>query len=156
MASEWDGAIAMDDGIVRRADVYRPRESGRYPASVSYGPYGKLLHFEQLGRPPLGNERFEVSPKLVPHEHDSVDPDRPSLFDQALQEANGILNRITGASFDSSCPSAEANAVERLCRRLLKCPWQGRHLPVKGQNDSFLLRTKPLGDALPKILIEHR
>ena len=48
MAIDWDVAIEMDDGIVLRADVYRPPEDGRYPVIMTYGPYGKLLHFEDL------------------------------------------------------------------------------------------------------------
>ena len=29
-----------------RADVFRPIKNGRYPVLLSYGPYGKWLHFE--------------------------------------------------------------------------------------------------------------
>ncbi|MDE0060028.1 MAG: CocE/NonD family hydrolase, partial [Defluviicoccus sp.] len=48
MTIEWDAPIEMDDGIVLRCDVYRPIEDGSYPVIISYGPYGKLLHFEDL------------------------------------------------------------------------------------------------------------
>ena len=48
MRIDWDVPIKMDDGIVLRADVYRPIEEGRYPVIMSYGPYGKYLHFEDL------------------------------------------------------------------------------------------------------------
>jgi hypothetical protein len=43
---EWDVPIAMDDGIVLRADVFRPEAEGRYPVILSYGPYGKGLAFQ--------------------------------------------------------------------------------------------------------------
>jgi predicted acyl esterase len=46
MQIDWDVAIEMDDGLVVRADVYRPIGHGNYPALISYGPYGKGLHFE--------------------------------------------------------------------------------------------------------------
>jgi uncharacterized protein len=46
MRIDWDVPIAMDDGIVLRADVYRPVKPGRYPVILTYGPYGKWLHFE--------------------------------------------------------------------------------------------------------------
>lgn len=45
MRIDWDVPVVMDDGIVLRCDVFRPIESGRYPAILSSGPYGKLLHF---------------------------------------------------------------------------------------------------------------
>ena len=46
MCIDWDVPIAMDDGLVLRADVFRPIAPGRYPAIVSYGPYGKGLAFQ--------------------------------------------------------------------------------------------------------------
>jgi uncharacterized protein len=48
MKIDWDVPIEMDDGLVLRADVYRPIEDGKYPVIMSYGPYGKWLHFEDL------------------------------------------------------------------------------------------------------------
>jgi predicted acyl esterase len=47
MRIEWDVPITMDDGLVLRADVFRPVADGKYPALVSYGPYGKGLSFQQ-------------------------------------------------------------------------------------------------------------
>ena len=46
MRIDWDVPITMDDGLVLRADVFRPVAAGRYPALVSYGPYGKGLAFQ--------------------------------------------------------------------------------------------------------------
>jgi predicted acyl esterase len=46
MRIDWDVPIEMDDGLVLRADVFRPVEDGRYPVILSYGPYAKGLHFE--------------------------------------------------------------------------------------------------------------
>jgi predicted acyl esterase len=48
MRIDWDVPIPMDDGIVLRADVYRPTTAGKFPAILSYGPYGKGLVFEDL------------------------------------------------------------------------------------------------------------
>lgn len=50
MRIDWDVPIKMDDGIVLRADVYRPINDGKYPVIMTYGPYGKWLHFEDLYR----------------------------------------------------------------------------------------------------------
>jgi predicted acyl esterase len=46
MQIDWDVAIKMEDGVVLRADVYRPVKRGKYPVIMTYGPYGKWLHFE--------------------------------------------------------------------------------------------------------------
>ncbi len=46
MQIDWDVPIKMDDGIVLRADVFRPIGDGKYPAIMSYGPYGKGLAFQ--------------------------------------------------------------------------------------------------------------
>lgn len=47
MHIHWDAAIPADDGLVLRADVFRPVAEGRYPAILSYGPYGKGLAFQE-------------------------------------------------------------------------------------------------------------
>ena len=45
MRAEWDVGIRMDDGLVVRADVFRPDDDGRYPVIMTYGPYAKWLAF---------------------------------------------------------------------------------------------------------------
>jgi len=47
MRIDWDAAITMDDGLVLRADIFRPPAEGRYPVLLSYGPYGKGLSFQE-------------------------------------------------------------------------------------------------------------
>jgi predicted acyl esterase len=46
MRIDWDVDIAMDDGVVLKADVFRPVKDGRYPVILSYGPYAKGLAFQ--------------------------------------------------------------------------------------------------------------
>jgi predicted acyl esterase len=46
MRIDWDVPVPMDDGIILRADVYRPLAENRCPAILSYGPYGKWLTFQ--------------------------------------------------------------------------------------------------------------
>jgi predicted acyl esterase len=46
MVIDWDLPITMDDGVVLRADVFRPVAPGRYPVIASYGPYAKWLAFQ--------------------------------------------------------------------------------------------------------------
>ena len=47
MLIDWDASIRMDDGVVLRADVYRPIGGGKHPVILSYGPYAKGLSFQE-------------------------------------------------------------------------------------------------------------
>lgn len=64
MRIEWDVEIPMDDGLVLRADVYRPDDHGRYPTILSYGPYAKGLPF-QVGYPSAWNRMAEKHPDVT-------------------------------------------------------------------------------------------
>ncbi len=48
MRIDWDVPIAMPDGIVLRADVFRPVADGKYPVIISHGPYAKGLAFQDV------------------------------------------------------------------------------------------------------------
>lgn len=47
MRVQWDAPIETSDGIVLRADVFRPLDEGRYPVILTYGPYAKGLAFQE-------------------------------------------------------------------------------------------------------------
>src|ERR1700753_2046434 len=47
MRIEWDVPITMDDGLVLRADVFRPDTDGRFPLIMTHGPYAKGLAFQE-------------------------------------------------------------------------------------------------------------
>ena len=47
MRIDWDVGIEMDDGVVLRADVFRPDNDGVYPVLLTYGPYAKGLSFQE-------------------------------------------------------------------------------------------------------------
>lgn len=47
MLVDWDCPIEMDDGLVLKADVFRPVEPGHYPVLITYGPYAKGLAFQE-------------------------------------------------------------------------------------------------------------
>jgi putative CocE/NonD family hydrolase len=46
MRVEWNAPIVMDDGLVLRADIFRPVGDGRHPIILTYGPYAKGLAFQ--------------------------------------------------------------------------------------------------------------
>jgi hypothetical protein len=47
MHIDWNVPIEMDDGLVLRADVFRPIKESRYPVILTYGPYAKNLSFQE-------------------------------------------------------------------------------------------------------------
>jgi predicted acyl esterase len=64
MHIDWDVPIAMDDGLVLRADVFRPLKPGRYPVILSYGPYAKGLAFQD-GYPSAWQRMVEKHPDVA-------------------------------------------------------------------------------------------
>jgi predicted acyl esterase len=47
MRIEWNVPITMEDGLVLRADVFRPVADQPYPVILTYGPYAKGLAFQE-------------------------------------------------------------------------------------------------------------
>ena len=64
MRIDWDVPIEMDDGLVLRADVYRPIADGAFPVILSYGPYAKGLSF-QGAYAPQWNKMVEDFPEVA-------------------------------------------------------------------------------------------
>lgn len=63
MMIDWDVPIEIDDGLVLRADVFRPIQESRYPVILSYGVYGKWLHFRD-GYPEQWERMCEEHPDV--------------------------------------------------------------------------------------------
>jgi len=61
MRIDWNVPITMDDGLVLRADIFRPVKDGRYPVILSYGPYAKNLAFQD-GYPSAWQRMAEKHP----------------------------------------------------------------------------------------------
>jgi putative CocE/NonD family hydrolase len=64
MRIDWDVRIEMDDGLVLRADVFRPIKEGRCPVLLSYGPYAKGLAFQD-GYPSARQRMVEQHPDIT-------------------------------------------------------------------------------------------
>ena len=64
MTIEWDVPIEMSDGVILRADVFRPTATGAYPAIITYGPYAKGLPFQQ-GFPAAWQRMIADHPDVV-------------------------------------------------------------------------------------------
>jgi putative CocE/NonD family hydrolase len=64
MLIERDVSIPMNDGLILRADVFRPHQPGAYPVIMSHGPYGKGLAFED-GYPGAWKSMTQQFPEIL-------------------------------------------------------------------------------------------
>ena len=64
MRIDWDVPIEMNDGLILRADVFRPIEDDRFPIILSYGPYAKGLSFQE-GYPDQWNRMVSQHPDVA-------------------------------------------------------------------------------------------
>jgi uncharacterized protein len=64
MRIDWDVPITMDDGLVLRADIFRPVKDGKFPVILSYGPYAKNLAFQD-GYPSAWQRMAEKHPDVT-------------------------------------------------------------------------------------------
>jgi hypothetical protein len=60
----WHQPMPMDDGIVLRADVFRPLEDGHYPVIMTYGVYAKGLSYQE-GYPMQWQKMVEDHPEIL-------------------------------------------------------------------------------------------
>jgi predicted acyl esterase len=64
MKIDWDYPIEMDDGLILRADIFRPEADGQYPVILTYGPYAKGLSFQE-GYPSAWERMAEQHPDVT-------------------------------------------------------------------------------------------
>ena len=64
MHVEWDVPLVMDDGVVLRADLFRPQGEGQWPVILSYGPYAKGLSFQE-GYPANWGRLIKAAPEVL-------------------------------------------------------------------------------------------
>ena len=64
MIIEWDVPIATSDGLVLRADVFRPASQERCPVLLGLGPYAKGLPFQD-GYPDQWNRLTSSHPEVL-------------------------------------------------------------------------------------------
>jgi predicted acyl esterase len=100
MRIDWNVPIAMDDGLVLRADVFRPAKDGKYPVILSYGPYAKNLAFQD-GYPSAWRRMAEKHPDVTAGSRNTyqnwevVDPEKWVPHDYACVRVD---SRGTGCS----------------------------------------------------------
>ena len=64
MRIDWDCEIKMSDGLVLKADVFRPINEGQYPVIMTHGPYAKGLAFQE-GYPSAWNRMVDEHPDVA-------------------------------------------------------------------------------------------
>jgi predicted acyl esterase len=100
MRIDWNVPITMDDGLVLRADVFRPVKDGQYPVLLTYGPYAKNLAFQD-GYPSAWQRMADKHPDVTAgssnlyQNWEVVDPEKWVPHDYALVRVD---SRGTGCS----------------------------------------------------------
>src|SRR6516225_4002947 len=65
MVIERDLPITMDDGLILRADVYRPKTDAPVPVIMTLGPYGKGVMYQDHYKA-MWDWLIEQHPDLLP------------------------------------------------------------------------------------------
>ena len=116
MRITWQQPIPADDGIVLRADVFRPIEDGHYPVILSYGVYAKGLAFQE-GYPLQWEKMISDYPQILQgstnkyQNWETTDPERWVPHGYAIVRVD---SRGAGAR-DFSCKIRSGPARDRVC-----------------------------------------
>jgi uncharacterized protein len=100
MRIDWNVPIEMEDGLVLRADVFRPVKDGKYPVILTYGPYAKNLAFQD-GYPSAWQRMADKHPDVTANSSNKhqnwevVDPEKWVPQDYACVRVD---SRGTGCS----------------------------------------------------------
>ena len=120
MRVDFHVPIPAADGLIMRADVFRPLEDGRYPVLLTYGGYAKGLHFED-GYPIQWREMLREFPEVLAESTgrhlnwETPDPERfvPRGYVVVRVDSRGIgwtpgtLNYYNPQEFDDVCDCIE-------------------------------------------------
>jgi predicted acyl esterase len=109
MRITWHQPIPVDDGLVLRADVYRPIEDGRYPVILSYGIYAKGLAFQE-GYPHQWEKMVQDHPEILKgstnkyQNWETTDPERWVPHGYAIVRVDSRGAGWSPGFMDPSCP----------------------------------------------------
>lgn len=135
MQIDWNVPIPMDDGIVLRADVFRPDE-GRHPVILSYGPYAKGLAFQD-GYPSAWERMAERHPDVtagstnVYQNWEVVDPEKwvPDGYVCLRVDSRGA--GCSPGFLDPWCPQ-ESDDIVACIAWAAKQPWSDGNVGMNG------------------------
>ncbi len=109
MRIEWNTPIPMDDGIVLRADIFRPVDAGRYPVILSYGLYAKGLTYQD-GYPMQWGKMVKDHPEILEgstnkyQSWEVTDPERWVPHGYAIARVDSRGAGCSPGFLDPNCP----------------------------------------------------
>jgi len=109
MKIDWNIPLKMDDGLVLRADVFRPIEDGRYPVILTYGVYAKGLAFQD-GYPMQWQKMVEDHPEILEgstnkyQNWEVTDPERWVPHGYAVMRVDSRGAGWSPGLLDTNCP----------------------------------------------------
>ena len=106
MRITWHQPIEMDDGLVLRADVFRPIQEGKYPVILTYGIYAKGVAYQE-GYHHQWNKMVADYPEILEmstNKYQNWEGDGPRVLDSARLRLHprglagrGLVARLHGA-----------------------------------------------------------
>ena len=144
-ADRLDVPITMDDGLVLRADVFRPVKDGQYPVILTYGPYAKNLAFQD-GYPSAWQRMAEKHPDVTAgssnlyQSWEVVDPEKWVPHDYVCVRVDSRGAGCSPGFIDHFSPRETKDflRLHRMGRRAAVVERQGR------AQRHFLLRHEPV------------
>ena len=136
MRIAWHAPIAMDDGMVLRADVYRPMEDGRYPVILSYGVYAKGLSFQE-GYPMQWEKMVREHPEILEgstnkyQNWETTDPERWVPHGYAVVRVDSRGAGWSPGFLDPNCPR-EIEDLSRCIEWAGTQPWSNGKVGMLG------------------------
>ncbi|SRR6266545_6260610 len=114
MRIDWNTPIAMDDGIILRADIFRPLAEGRYP-------HIRIILSHAGGAVPLFAERLldrsEITAVLEKVQAGQAAPPSPEALEQMMQRGlERTFSQLRSLCYDTalSTNSTVLSALQRL------------------------------------------
>jgi predicted acyl esterase len=117
MRIEWNVPIKMKDGIVLRADVYRPIADGRYPVVLSHGVYAKGLAYQD-GYPMQWEKMVQDHPEILAGSTNKyqawevTDPERWVPHGYAVVRVDSRGSGWSPGYLDPLCPQEDDDLYE--------------------------------------------
>ncbi|HYB43735.1 MAG TPA: CocE/NonD family hydrolase [Candidatus Methylomirabilis sp.] len=136
MKITWHEPIEMDDGVVLRADVYRPVADGRYPVILTYGIYAKGLSYQE-GYPLQWEKMVADHPEILEgstnkyQNWETTDPERWVPHGYAVVRVDSRGAGWSPGFMDPGCPREDED-LYRCIEWAGQAPWSNGKVGMLG------------------------